>query len=185
MPVSHENLDLPGVVIISARRFGDARGFFMETYNENDFRQIGIAARFVQDNHSMSAERGTVRGLHFQTPPHAQDKLLRVIRGSVLDVVVDLRKDSSSYGRHIAIELSAENGKQIFVPKGFAHGFCTLEENTEVLYKVSDFYNPQAEAGLLWNDPRLNIPWPTFAGSKLSDKDKTYPVLADLISPFA
>ena len=171
-------------MLIEPKKFGDSRGYFSETYNAGDLVKAGFSHPFVQDNQSLSAKRGTVRGLHFQAPPHAQDKLIRVTRGSILDVAVDIRKASPSFGRHVAVELSAANWKQLLIPKGFAHGFCTLESDTEVLYKVTDFYAPQSDGGILWNDPALDIAWPDFAGSELSPKDSALPPLADLDSPF-
>ncbi|MBX9698485.1 MAG: dTDP-4-dehydrorhamnose 3,5-epimerase [Acetobacteraceae bacterium] len=174
-------LDLPGPRLIAARRFGDHRGFFLETYCTRDFQALGIAEEFVQDNHSLSAEPGTIRGLHFQRPPVAQAKLVRVLRGAVLDVVVDLRRASPTYGRHVAVELSAENARQLYVPIGFAHGFCTLLPETEVAYKVSSFYAPAEERAVAWNDPDLALPWPFAADAvRLSDKDRAAPRLRDL-----
>jgi len=167
------------------RRFEAARGFFCETFNERAFaQQAGIRCRFVQDNQSLSRRIGTVRGLHFQTQPFAQDKLVRVGRGRILDVAVDIRRDSPNFRRHVAVELSAANGRQLFIPAGFAHGFCTLEEDTEVLYKASAFYSPQHDAGILWCDPELAIPWPVASGEAvLSDSDRGRPLLADLHRP--
>jgi dTDP-4-dehydrorhamnose 3,5-epimerase len=141
--------------------------------------EAGVTAEFVQDNHSCSVQPGTVRGLHFQIAPSAQGKLVRVLRGSILDVALDVRRGSPTYGRHVAVTLSAENGKQLWVPAGLAHGFCTIEPNTEVLYKVTDYYSPQTERGLLWNDPELGIDWPAEAGAVLSDKDKVLPRFAE------
>lgn len=178
------SLAIPEVRLISPVKHGDHRGFFSETYNKQAFAAAGIAADFVQDNHSLSGEAGTVRGLHFQVPPRAQAKLLRVVRGAVFDVVVDLRWGSPSYGRHVSATLSAAAWNQIFVPAGFAHGFCTLEPGTEVLYKVSEFYAPEAEQGLLWNDPELAIDWPAGAGTVLSERDRGWPRLRDLSRVF-
>jgi dTDP-4-dehydrorhamnose 3,5-epimerase len=146
--------------------------------------EAGISLTFVQDNHSMSAEPGIVRGLHFQVPPHAQDKLVRVVRGKILDVAVDIRKGSPTFGRHLAVELSSENWKQLLVPVGFAHGFCTLEPNTEIIYKVTSPYAPQSDMGIRWNDPALEVAWPAFAGAQLSGKDRALPFLAEVDSPF-
>lgn len=172
---------LADVKIVTPARIGDERGFFCETYNRRRFAEAGIDIEFVQDNHSLSAAVGTIRGLHFQSEPFAQAKLVRVIRGCLLDVVVDIRKSSPTYGRHVAVELSAENGRQLFVPVGFAHGFCTLEPNTEIEYKVSSYYSAAHDCGLLWNDPELGIDWPVDAARAiLSDKDRRQPVLADL-----
>jgi dTDP-4-dehydrorhamnose 3,5-epimerase len=177
--------EIPGPLLIAPRKFGDARGFFSETYNARALAEARIDLTFVQDNHSLSAERGTVRGLHFQAPPQAQAKLVRVPRGRILDVFVDIRASSPTYGRHGSVELSAENWLQVLIPAGFAHGFCTLEPATEVIYKTTDFYAPQAESGIRWNDPALGIAWPDFAGVSLSPKDLLLPMLADLASPFA
>lgn len=173
--------DLPGPVLVSPRRFGDHRGFFLETYSARDFAALGIPDVFVQDNHSLSAFPGTVRGLHFQIPPHPQAKLLRVLHGSILDVAVDIRRSSPTYGRHVAVELSAANALQLYIPVGFAHGFCTLEPDTEVAYKVTALYAPECDRSIAWNDPDLALPWP-FEPSRvqLSDKDRRAPRLRDL-----
>ena len=180
-----EALSIPEVKLLTPKKHGDHRGFFSETYNRNTLAAAGIDINFVQDNHSLSAEKGTVRGLHFQTPPFAQDKLVRVARGSVFDVAVDLRQGSRSYGRHVGVVLSAEEWNQILVPTGFAHGFMTLEPDTEIIYKVSDYYAPEHDRGLLWNDPALGIRWPIPEGEAvLSDKDRGHPRLADLAAPF-
>ncbi|MFM9995286.1 MAG: dTDP-4-dehydrorhamnose 3,5-epimerase [Phycisphaerales bacterium] len=177
---------IPDVKLITPKKFGDHRGFFSETYNAKKLVEAGIRLEFIQDNHSLSAQRGVVRGLHFQLPPFAQDKLLRVVRGRVFDVAVDLRKSSKTYGKHVAVELSAENWQQILVPIGFAHGFVTLEPNTEVIYKVTNYYSPQHDRGVLWNDPALGIAWPVAAHETvLSDKDKVQPRLADVPQAFA
>jgi dTDP-4-dehydrorhamnose 3,5-epimerase len=176
---------LAGVRIVTPRKLGDERGFFSEVYNEAKWREAGLPMRFVQDNHSLSSAAGTVRGLHFQAPPHAQDKLVRVVRGRILDVVVDLRRSSATFGRHIAVELSAENWVQLLAPIGFAHGFCTLTDDAEVLYKVSDFYSAAHDRGLAWDDPDLAIAWPLgSAGATLSDKDRRWPRLRDLKDTF-
>ncbi|WP_134497460.1 dTDP-4-dehydrorhamnose 3,5-epimerase [Microvirga pakistanensis] len=173
------------VKIVTPKRFGDHRGFFSETYNRQRFGRGGISTEFVQDNHSLSVAVGTVRGLHFQSAPFAQDKLVRVVRGRILDVAVDLRRSSPTYGQHVAVELSAENGRQLFVPIGFAHGFCTLEPNTEIEYKVSAYYSAANDHGLAWNDPTLGIEWPVDpANAVLSDKDLQQPLLADLPAYF-
>ena len=175
------------VQLIHPTRHGDARGWFTEVYSEPAFAQRGINCRFVQDNHSMSATRFTLRGLHFQTPPRAQDKLVRCIRGRIFDVAVDLRKGSPTFGQWVGAELSAENGMQLFVPIGFGHGFLTLEENCEVVYKCSDTYAPKHDGGVLWSDPVIGIDWPMPAGTipELSTKDQTQPVIAEFDSPFA
>ena len=180
-----EHLNIPDVRLLSPRKHGDRRGFFSETYNRKALAVIGIDIDFVQDNHSYSADKGTVRGLHFQTPPFAQDKLVRVVRGSVFDIAVDLRQGSPTYGRHVSAVLSAQAWNQILVPIGFAHGFMTLEPDTEVIYKVSNYYAPDHDKGLLWNDPALGINWPIAdEEAVLSDKDRKQPRLAELITPF-
>ncbi|MEO1199726.1 MAG: dTDP-4-dehydrorhamnose 3,5-epimerase [Pseudomonadota bacterium] len=176
---------LEGVLILEPKRLGDARGFFSEVYNRARFADAGIDVNFVQDNHSRSALAGTLRGLHFQTPPMAQDKLVRVVRGRVLDVAVDLRRSSPTYGKHVAADLSAENWRQIFVPKGFAHGFITLTPDTEVVYKVSALFSPEHDLGLAYDDPDLAIAWPDMPnGLTLSDRDQRHPRLADLPAYF-
>ncbi len=162
-------------------RHSDPRGFFSEIFREDVLRQHGIDVAFVQENHSLSVDRGVVRGLHFQTPPAGQAKLVRVGAGSILDVAVDIRAGSPSYGRHVAVVLSAAEGNQLFVPEGFAHGFCTLEPNTEVIYKVNRYYSAEHDRGLAWNDPALGIAWRvTDDEALLSDKDRRQPVLAEL-----
>jgi dTDP-4-dehydrorhamnose 3,5-epimerase len=178
-------LAIPETLLIEPPRFGDARGFFAETYSRRRWAEAGVSVEFVQDNHSVSAARGTVRGLHFQAPPRAQAKLVRVVKGAVFDVAVDIRRGSPTYGRHVAAELSAENGRQLFVPAGFAHGFQTLTEGAEVLYKVSDYYAAETEGGLLWSDPALGIDWPVPASeATLNARDAGFPALAELASPF-
>jgi dTDP-4-dehydrorhamnose 3,5-epimerase len=173
------SLAIPDVKLITPRRVGDARGFFAETFNRHRFAEAGLFADFVQDNHSLSRPRGTVRGLHFQRPPFAQAKLVRVLRGAVFDVVLDIRPASPTYGRHAAIALSAATGAQLLIPEGFAHGFCTTEADTEVLYKVSRDYAPDHEGGILWNDPGLGIAWPVAAEQAvLSDRDRKWPTFA-------
>jgi dTDP-4-dehydrorhamnose 3,5-epimerase len=176
-----EQTVLPDVKIVNPRRIGDQRGFFCETYNRQRFAEVGIDVEFLQDNHSLSAVAGTVRGLHFQSDPFAQAKLIRVIRGRILDVAVDIRRSSPTFGKHVAVELSAENGSQLLVPVGFAHGFCTLECNTEIVYKVSAYYSAAHDHGLRWNDPALGIDWPVApAIALLSDKDRRQPLLSEL-----
>ncbi|QCO00355.1 dTDP-4-dehydrorhamnose 3,5-epimerase (plasmid) [Azospirillum argentinense] len=175
------SLDIPDVKIIRPKKFGDHRGFFSETYSRKAFEAAGLLYDFVQDNQSLSAEVGTVRGLHFQLPPFAQDKLVRVVKGAILDVAVDIRKGSPTFGRHVSAVVSAEEWNQILVPIGFAHGFCTLEPNTEVIYKVTNFYSAEHDRGLLWNDPDLGIDWPVAADKALlSDKDRKQPRFAEL-----
>lgn len=185
MGVSVEQTVLAGVVLITPEKFGDERGFFSETYNAGVLRAHGIASGFDQDNHSYSATPGTLRGLHFQRPPTAQTKLVRVTRGAVLDVAVDIRTGSPTYGQHVAVELSAANWKQILVPPGFAHGFCTLEPDSEVIYKVDAPYTPGDEGGLRWDDPDLGIAWPGFAGAVLSERDRDWPAFGGFRSPFS
>lgn len=173
-------LGLDGVLEIVPRRHGDARGFFIETYNAQRFSDAGITLCFVQDNHSYSAAAGVLRGLHYQLAPRAQDKLLRVIRGAILDVAVDIRRGSASFGKWVAHEISAEKGNQILVPKGFAHGFLTLVRDTEVIYKVTDTYSPEHDRSIRFDDPAIGIEWPSMAGGfQLSDKDQKAPLLAD------
>ncbi|GEO81515.1 dTDP-4-dehydrorhamnose 3,5-epimerase [Pararhodospirillum oryzae] len=180
-----ERLPIPDVFLITPRRFSDARGFFSETWNRRLFHEItGLDPEFVQDNHSLSRERGTVRGLHYQAAPQAQAKLVRVPRGAIMDVAVDLRRESPTFGRSVWAILGEENGTQMYVPEGFAHGFCTLETNTEVIYKVTSYYAPDCDRSLHWKDPVLSIPWPDFAGSILSDKDSRAPSLAKLTDFF-
>jgi dTDP-4-dehydrorhamnose 3,5-epimerase len=173
------------VKFVPPTRWGDDRGFFSEVYNRKAFEAAGLAMEFVQDNHSWSAKAGTVRGLHFQSAPFAQDKLIRVVRGRILDVAVDLRRSSPTFGRHVAVELSAENWRQLLVPVGFAHGFCTLEPDCEVIYKVSGYYAAAHDLGLAWDDPELAIAWPVSPEeATLSDKDRRQPRLADLPAYF-
>jgi dTDP-4-dehydrorhamnose 3,5-epimerase len=176
---------IPEVKLITPRRFSDNRGFFAEIYHKQRLADAGIAVDFVQDNHSFSSAVGTLRGLHFQAEPFAQAKLVRVVRGRILDVAVDIRRSSPTFGRHIAIELSAENGRQLFVPVGFAHGFCTLEPDTEIQYKVSAYYSAAHDHGLRWDDPGIGIRWPVNADQAvLSDKDRHQPALAQLPTYF-
>ena len=166
-------------------RHRDPRGFFSEIFREDVLREHGIDVPWVQENHSLSVERGVVRGLHFQSPPMAQAKLVRVGAGSVLDVAVDIRRGSPSHGRHVAVVLSAAEGNQLYVPAGFAHGFCTLEPNTEVFYKVSRYYSREHDCGMAWDDPALGIAWPVDAAAAiLSDKDRRQPILAELPAHF-
>ena len=178
-------LSIPDVMILEPERFSDRRGFFSETYNRRVLARHGIELDFVQDSHSLSGPRGTVRGLHFQAPPFAQDKLIRVVRGSIHDVAVDLRVGSPTYGRHVAAVISARAWNQILVPIGFAHGFCTLEPDTEIVYKVTDYYSPEHDRGVLWSDPDLGIEWPVLEETAvLSPKDRNLPRLRDIVSPF-
>lgn len=171
---------IKGVLLVEPRRFGDARGWFSETFSQHRMQALGIDSGFCQDNHSYSASPGTLRGLHFQIPPHAQAKLVRCSRGRILDVAIDIRQGSPTFGEHVAVELDAESGRQLFIPVGFAHGFCTLEPHSEVQYKVSDYYAPEAERGILWSDSDLAIDWPLPPeGPALSEKDSAYPSLAE------
>jgi dTDP-4-dehydrorhamnose 3,5-epimerase len=176
---------LPGVKLIQPVRHGDARGYFSEVYREEAFAKHGIDVQFAQENQSLSAAVGVVRGLHFQVAPMAQAKLLRVVGGAILDVAVDIRRDSPTYGKHVAIVLSAAEGNQLYIPEGFAHGFCTLEPNSLVIYKVNRYWSPEHERGLLWNDPALGIDW-RLGGKEpvLSEKDRHYPPLAELEAHF-
>lgn len=177
--------EIPAVRMLVPRRFGDSRGWFAETWNRKALAEAGMDLDFVQDNQSLSVPRGTVRGLHYQSPPFAQDKLVRVLRGAILDVAVDIRKGSPTYGRHVAVRLDAVEGVQLLVPVGFAHGFVTLEPDTEVLYKVTNYYAPNNDHGILWNDPDLGIEWPVSeAEAELSDKDRRQPRFKDVVSPF-
>jgi len=178
-----EATPLDGVKVVVPKKFEDSRGFFSETFHRERLLQAGIDAEFVQDNQSCSAAIGTIRGLHFQSPPFAQAKLIRVLKGRIFDAVVDIRRSSPTYGQHYAVELSAENFKQLFVPIGFAHGYCTLEPDTEILYKVTNYYAPEHDHGLAFDDPALGIAWPV-AATILSEKDKRHPRFADLQSPF-
>lgn len=180
-----DDFSIRGLKLITPKKFGDDRGFFSETYNRRLLEEHEIAYDFVQDNQSLSRETGTVRGLHFQTPPHGQVKLVRVVRGSILDVAVDVRVGSPTYGQHVAVELSAENWKQLLIPVGFAHGFCTLEPDTEIAYKVTDYYSAECDGGILWNDAALGIDWPAAAGSQVSPKDAALRPLGEFDNPFA
>jgi dTDP-4-dehydrorhamnose 3,5-epimerase len=173
--------EIADVKLIKPVRHIDERGFFSEVFKENVLREHGIDVHFVQDNHSLSASNGVVRGLHFQIPPFAQVKVLRVTAGSIFDVAVDIRWGSPSFGRHVAAVLSSSDWNQIFIPEGFAHGYCTLERDTEVIYKVSAYYSPEHDRGLLWNDPALGIAWPVSADDALvSDRDRKHPILSGL-----
>ena len=178
-----EQTPLPDVLIVTPRRFGDARGWFSETWNAARMAEAGLDLPWVQDNHSLSAAKGTLRGLHFQSPPRAQDKLVRCTAGAILDVAVDIRSGSPTYGRWVGVKLSAENGRQLFVPKGFLHGFLTLTDGAEVQYKCTDIYSPDHDGAVRWDDPALGIDW-GIATPILSDKDARAPLLADIGSPF-
>jgi dTDP-4-dehydrorhamnose 3,5-epimerase len=178
------SLEIDAVKIVRPRRFSDVRGYFVETWHRSRFAEHGIDVDFVQDNASFSRLPRTIRGLHFQRPPAGQAKLVRVVSGAVLDVAVDLRRGSPSFGRFVSAILTAEGGEQLFVPVGFAHGFCTLRPDTEVAYKVSDFYSPEHDGGVIWNDPEIGIDWPLGENPPvLSEKDSRLPRLAE-IEPF-
>lgn len=175
---------LPGVLLLTPRRFGDARGFFSETWNRRTLEAAGVTLpEFVQDNHSFSAQAGTIRGLHFQRPPHAQGKLVRCGRGRLLDVAVDIRKGSPTYGHWVAEELSFENGRQLWIPAGCLHGFLTLEDETEIVYKCTDFYAPDCDGAVRWDS--AGIDWGWTGTPVISDKDAQAPMLAEFESPFA
>ncbi|MBM3412173.1 MAG: dTDP-4-dehydrorhamnose 3,5-epimerase [Bacteroidetes bacterium] len=182
--MSFTTTQFPGLLIYEPLVHTDSRGYFFESYSQHTFREQGLEFDWVQDNQS-SSSYGVIRGLHFQTPPHAQTKLIRVLRGSILDVVVDIRKGSPTYGQVLAIELSGENKKQLLVPQGFAHGFSVLSEQTEVLYKCDALYNKTSEQGILYADPSLSIDWKIQPGKEIvSDKDQALPVLSNFDSPF-
>ncbi|MHA6288834.1 dTDP-4-dehydrorhamnose 3,5-epimerase [Maricaulis sp. CAU 1757] len=179
--------EIPGVIVFEPARFEDSRGYFSETFNARVFEKAGLPTGidFVQDNHSYSAQRGTIRGLHYQAPPQAQAKLVRVVRGAIKDVVVDVRRGSPSYGMHVGVELSADNGRQIYVPEGCLHGFVTLTDDAEVVYKVNSYYSKECEGCVLWNDPDLGIDWGVDAGeASLSAKDAQAMLFKDFASPF-
>jgi dTDP-4-dehydrorhamnose 3,5-epimerase len=181
-----ETLAAPGLVALVPPRHGDVRGFLSETYSLRRFREIGIDIDFVQDNHTFSERKGTIRGLHFQTPPHEQGKLVRVVRGAIVDVVVDIRRGSPVFGRAFAVELSVENWRQLYVPPGFAHGFCTLTPDAEVLYRMTNYYAAEADRGLAFDDPDLAIEWPVEPSAAiLSDRDRRHPRLRDLPAYFS
>lgn len=178
-----EQLALPGLVVLTPARFGDARGFFSESWNRRRMQEHGIDLEFVQDNHSLSREVGTLRGLHFQSPPHAQAKLVRCGRGALFDVAVDIRRGSPTYGKWLGVELSAENGKQLLVPEGFLHGFITRAPDTEIIYKCTDYYAPECDGAVAWDS--CGIDWSFEGTPKLSEKDADAVRLADFDSPFS
>lgn len=179
-------LKIPGPLLITPAKFEDERGYFMETFNAPEFALLGVDATFVQDNQSYSKRAGTVRGLHFQTPPQPQAKLVRALSGSIFDVAVDLRQGSRTYGEWCAVTLTADDGRQLFIPRGFAHGFCTLEPDTVVAYKVDGLYSAAADSGLFWADPDLGVRWPVSPDDAiLSQKDARLPRFRDFASPFA
>ncbi len=176
---------IDGPLLFTPPRFRDVRGFVSETFSVRAFREVVADVAFVQDNHAYSVATGTIRGLHFQAPPCAQGKLVRVVRGSAFDVAVDIRAGSATYGKHVAVELSADNWAQLWIPAGFAHGFCTLEPDTEVVYKMTDLYSPAHERGLAWDDPALAIQWPVpIADCIVSEKDRKQPRLSELPAEF-
>ena len=179
-----EQTTLSDVLIMTTRRFQDARGWLTETWNAARMAEAGLDLPWVQDNHSFSEAKGTLRGLHYQSPPRAQDKLVRCSRGAILDVAVDIRSGSPAYGRWVAVELSAENGRQLFVPKGFLHGFLTLTDATEVQYKCSDLYSPDDDGSVRWDDPAISIDWGLTDTPTLSDKDAAAPLLHQIGAPF-
>ena len=178
--------DIPEVLLIEPKRFGDNRGFFSEVFNAKALARHVGTLEFVQDNHSLSQKKGTLRGIHFQSPPFAQDKLVRCVRGSILDIAVDLRRGSPTFGQSVSAELSADNWRQLFVPKGFGHAFLTLTPDVEVIYKVTDYYAPDHDGGIAWNDPDLAIAWGLHKDDEveLSAKDTKLPRLADFETPF-
>ena len=181
-----EETKLPGVVILTPRRFGDESGFFSESWNRRAMADLGLDIDFVQDNHSLSRDIGTVRGLHFQAPPHAQAKLVRCGRGRLFDVAVDIRKGSATFGQWVGVELSFDNGRQLLIPEGFLHGFVTRAPDTEIIYKCSDFYAPDADGAVRFDDPELGIDWGLEGITpKLSAKDEAAPLMRDFDSPFA
>ena len=185
MALKTQSTALPGVLVLTPDRFGDKRGFFCESWNRHTMAAAGIDIDFVQDNHSFSAKAGTVRGLHFQAPPHAQAKLVRCGRGRLFDVAVDIRRGSPSYGQWVGAELSFENGRQLLIPAGFLHGFATLEDETEIIYKCSDYYAPECDGAVRFDDPDIGIDWGIdISAAVLSDKDAAAPLLRDFESPF-
>jgi dTDP-4-dehydrorhamnose 3,5-epimerase len=186
MALHVESLNIPEVKLIVPPIYRDARGFFSETFNSAALSAAGISENFVQDNQSLSRGKGVIRGLHYQVAPRAQGKLVRVVRGAIFDVAVDIRRGSPHYGQHAAVTLSAENWSQLWIPVGFAHGYCTLEPDTEVIYKVTDFYAPECDRGIAFDDPALGIAWPIAAErATLSDKDRKQPAFAALDAPFS
>ena len=177
MPFQFHPLTIPEVILVEPQRFGDARGFFMETYQYEQFAANGITPQLVQDNHSRSA-KGVLRGLHYQLDPHAQGKLLKVVIGEIFDVAVDIRRGSPTFGQWVGEILSAENGRLLYVPPGFAHGFCVLSETADLIYKTTNYYHPKSDRGIIWNDPQIGIEWP-ITEPLLSAKDKQLPPLAE------
>jgi dTDP-4-dehydrorhamnose 3,5-epimerase len=177
MPFQFQRLEIPDVILITPKKFGDSRGFFMETFKQSDFKKFGITSRFVQDNYSHS-EKGVLRGMHYQKHPVAQAKLVTIVKGEVFDVAVDIRKGSLTFGKWIGVTLSDKKPQMLFIPEGFAHGFCVLSETADFTYKVSADYSPENEGGFIWNDPDIGIEWPT-KHPKLSDKDLKMPLFKD------
>ncbi len=178
MPFEFEETKIPDVKVIKPQVFGDERGFFMETYVREDFEEAGIEGEFIQDNHSRS-EYGVLRGLHFQKGKYSQAKIVQAVKGVVYDVAVDLREESSTFGEYVGIILSEYNKKQLYVPRGFAHGFCVLSDSADIVYKVDNDYAPDQEAGVMWNDPTIGVDWP-IEDPKLSEKDTDWPTLDEL-----
>lgn len=182
MTVCVQPLSLPELLVVQPKRFGDARGYFEETWSRRDLAKLGVVVDFVQDNQSRSTAKGTLRGMHYQSPPHVQDKLVRCTQGSIYDVAVDVRRGSPTYGQWAGVELTEQNGKQLFVPKGFLHGFVALEAHTEIQYKCSDYYAPACDGAIRWDS--LGIAWPLVGDPVVSDKDAAAPTFADFQSPF-
>lgn len=183
MPFKFKRLEIPEIVLIEPKIFPDGRGFFIEIYKHSDFADFGIKERFVQDNYSKSTQKGVLRGLHYQIPPFSQGKIIQVISGEIFDVAVDIRVSSPNYGKWIGVNLSSENRKMLYIPSGFAHGFCTLTEITEVIYKCTNIYSPQHERGVIWNDDTLKIDWPV-ENPILSEKDLVYPSFDNIEKSF-
>ena len=183
--LDHQPLELSNVILVRPRIFSDDRGHFQQTWSARDYAEIGISCRFIQDNESWSKTKGTIRGLHFQAPPEAQAKLVRAVKGSIYDVAVDIRRGSPTYGKHCGAALTASGGEQLYVPAGFAHGFCTLENDVLVGYKVDGSYRPDLEGGIIWDDPDLSIPWPLDGSPAIvSGKDTDLPTFSTFQSPF-
>jgi len=183
MPFQFTKLEIPEVILIKPIVFSDNRGIFMETYKSTDFLEAGVKGNFLQDNYSKSAKKGTLRGLHYQKEPKAQSKLIRVIKGSVFDVAIDIRKNSPTYGKWVSVILSAENKEMLYIPKGFAHGLCTLEDDTEIVYKCTNEYSSEHNKGITWDDPIINIEWPAKKPI-LSKRDSSWPSLAKVDNDF-
>lgn len=180
MPLEIQPTKLPNLIVLTPKVFEDARGYFTETFRADELAKVGFKKTFIQENQSLSAATNTLRGLHFQKPPYAQDKLVRVNQGSILDIAVDIRSGSPTYGQHVAVKLSAENFKQVLIPAGFAHAFLTLEPNTIVSYKVTKPYTPECDSGIMWNDPDIGIKWPNSEPPILSEKDAQLGLFKDL-----